>query len=180
MKRREFITIAGGAAAWPLAVLAQQKPTKPLIGFLNSASPISYAPMVATFQDGLNQMGFEGRDIAVEYHWAEGDYDLLPWFAAMLVNHKVAAIISGGGPAALAAKSATTSIPIIFSSRADPIQLGLITALKQPRHQYYGCGQHVGGVRRQTNQAHTRGRTKRHTDCGFGELQQSKQSPGNW
>ena len=132
MKRREFITIAGGAAAWPVAVLAQQKPTKPLIGFLNSASPISYAPMVATFQDGLNQMGFEGRDIAVEYHWAEGDYDLLPWFAAMLVNHKVAAIISGGGPAALAAKSATTSIPIIFSSRADPIQLGLITALKQP------------------------------------------------
>ena len=95
MKRREFITIAGGAAALPLAVLAQQQPTKPLIGFLNSASPISYAPMVATFQDGLNQMGFEGRDIAVEYHWAEGDYDLLPWFAAMLVNHKVAAIISG-------------------------------------------------------------------------------------
>ena len=132
MKRREFITIAGGAAALPLAVLAQQQPTKPLIGFLNSASPISYAPMVATFQDGLNQMGFEGRDIAVEYHWAEGDYDLLPWFAAMLVNHKVAAIISGGGPAALAAKSATTSIPIIFSSRADPIQLGLISALKQP------------------------------------------------
>jgi len=132
MKRREFITIAGGAAAWPLAALAQQKPTKPTIGFLNSASPISYAPMVATFQDGLNQMGFEGRDIAVQYHWAEGDYDLLPWFAAMLVNHKVAAIISGGGPAALAAKSATTSIPIIFSSRADPIQLGLITALKQP------------------------------------------------
>ena len=132
MKRREFITIAGGAAALPLAVLAQQQPTKPLIGFLNSASPISYAPMVATFQDGLNQMGFEGRDIAVEYHWAEGDYDLLPWFAAMLVNHKVAAIISGGAPAALAAKSATTSIPIIFSSRADPIQLGLITALKQP------------------------------------------------
>ena len=131
MKRREFITIAGGAAAWPLAVLAQHKPTKPLIGFLNSASPISYAPMVATFQDGLNQMGFEGRDIAVEYHWAEGDYDLLPWFAA-IVNHKVAAIISGGCPAASAAKRVTTSIPIIFSSRADPIQLGLITGLKQP------------------------------------------------
>ena len=133
MRRREFITYLGSAAVvWPPAVLAQQQPTKPLIGFLNSASPISYTPMVATFQDGLNQMGFEGHDIAVEYHWAEGDYDLLPWFAAMLVNHKVAAIISGGGPAALAAKSATTSIPIIFSSRADPIQLGLITALKQP------------------------------------------------
>jgi putative tryptophan/tyrosine transport system substrate-binding protein len=133
MRRREFITFVGSTAVvWPLAVLAQQQPTKPLIGFLNSASPISYAPMVATFRDGLNQMGFDGRDIAVEYHWAEGDYDLLPWFAATLVNHKVAAIISGGGPAALAAKSATTSIPIIFSSRADPIRLGLITALKRP------------------------------------------------
>src|SRR5215471_793668 len=132
MRRRDFISAFGLTATWPLAARAQQQTAKPLIGFLNSASPISYAPMVATFQDGLNQMGFEGRDIAVEYHWAEGDYDLLPWFAAMLVNHKVAAIISGGGPAALAAKSATTSIPIIFSSRADPIQLGLITALKQP------------------------------------------------
>jgi putative ABC transport system substrate-binding protein len=88
--------------------------------------------MVATFQDGLNQIGFDSRNVAFEYHWAEGDYDLLPWFAATLVNHKVAAIIAGGGPAALAAKNATTTIPIIFSSRADPIQLGLITALKQP------------------------------------------------
>ena len=70
--------------------------------------------------------------MAFEYHWAEGDYDLLPWFAATLVNHKVAAIIAGGGPAALAAKSATTTIPIIFSSRADPIQLGLVTGLMQP------------------------------------------------
>src|SRR5262245_45313625 len=133
MRRREFITfLSSTAVVWPPAVLAQQQPTKPLIGFLNSASPISYAPMVATFQDGLSQMGFEGRDLAVEYHWAEGDYDLLPWFAATLVNHKVAAIIAGGGPAALAAKSATTTIPIIFSSRADPIQLGLVTALMQP------------------------------------------------
>jgi putative tryptophan/tyrosine transport system substrate-binding protein len=133
MRRREFIRFVGSAAiVWPLAAPAQQQPTKPLIGFLNSASPISYAPMVAAFQDGLSQMGFDGRDVAVEYHWAEGDYDLLPWFAATLVNHKVAAIISGGGPAALAAKSATTTIPIIFSSRTDPIQLGLVTALRQP------------------------------------------------
>ena len=84
--------------------------------------------MVATFQDGLNQIGFDSRNVAFEYHWAEGDYDLLPWFAATLVNHKVAAVIAGGGPAALAAKSATTTIPIIFSSS----QLGLITALQHP------------------------------------------------
>src|SRR6516165_6204749 len=133
MRRREFITYLGSTAVvWPPAVLAQQQPTKPLIGFLNSASPISYTPMVATFQDGLNQLGFDSHNVAFEYHWAEGDYDLLPWFAATLVNHKVAAIIAGGGPATLAAKSATTTIPIIFSSRADPIQLGLVTALMQP------------------------------------------------
>ena len=116
----------------PFAARAQEQPAKQLIGFINSASPISYAPMVATFQDGLNQIGFDGRNVVIEFHWAQGDYDLLPWFAATLVNHKVAAIIAGGGPAALAAKSATTTIPIIFSSRADPLQLGLINDLKQP------------------------------------------------
>jgi putative ABC transport system substrate-binding protein len=133
MRRREFITLLGStAAAWPLAARAQQPP-KPVIGFLNSASPSAYAPMVAAFQDGLNQTGFvDGRDVAIEYHWAAGDYDLLPWFAATLVNHKVAAIISGGGAASLAAKSATTTIPIIFSLRANPVEIGLINGLKQP------------------------------------------------
>ena len=133
MRRREVIALLGSAAAaWPFASRAQQPP-KPLIGFLNSASPSAYAPMVAAFQDGLNQMGFvDGRNVAIEYHWAEGDYDLLPWFAATLVNHKVAAIISGGGPAALAAKSAATTTPIIFSSRADPVRIGLINAPNQP------------------------------------------------
>jgi putative ABC transport system substrate-binding protein len=133
MRRREFISLLGGAAAWwPLAARAKQQTAKPLIGFLNSASPISYTSMVATFQDGLNQLGFDSHNVAFEYHWAEGDYDLLPWFAATLLNHKVAAIIAGGGPAALAAKRATTTIPIIFSSRADPIRLGIVTTLKQP------------------------------------------------
>src|SRR6516165_291062 len=145
MRRREFITFLGSTAVvWPPAVLAQQQPTRPLIGFLNSASPISYTPMVATFQDGLNQLGFDSHNVAFEYHWAEGDYDLLPWFAATLVNHKVAAIIAGGGLAALAAKSATTAIPIIFSSRTDPIQLGLVTARKAAWRQYYGRRQQVG------------------------------------
>src|SRR5262249_45476297 len=78
LRRRDFITLLGGAAAgWPLAARAQQQTAKPLIGFLNSASPISYTPMVATFQDGLNQLGFDSHNVAFEYHWAEGDYDLL-------------------------------------------------------------------------------------------------------
>jgi len=146
MRRREFIALVGSsAAAWPLAARAQQ-PAKPLIGFLNSASPSSYAAMVATFRDGLNQTGFvDGRDVTIEYNWAEGDYGLLPWFAATLVNHKVAAIISGGSPASLAAKSATTTIPIIFSSRADPAQIGLITALKQADSNITGIMSTSGG-----------------------------------
>src|SRR6516164_8843166 len=146
MRRRELISLVGGvAAAWPLAARAQQ-PARPLIGFLNSASPSAYAPMVTAFQDGLNQTGFlDGRDIAIEYHWAEGDYDLLPWFAATLVNHKVAAIISGGGPASLAAKSATTTIPIIFSLRADPAEIGLINGLKQPDSNVTGVVSMSGG-----------------------------------
>jgi putative tryptophan/tyrosine transport system substrate-binding protein len=147
MRRREFITFfAGAVVAWPIPAPAQQL-EKPVIGFLNSASASSYAPMVATFQDGLNQTGFvDGRNVAIEYHWAEGDYDMLPWFAATLVNHKVAAIISGGGPAALAAKSATTTIPIIFSSRADPIQLGVVTALEQPGSNITGVVHRSDGV----------------------------------
>src|SRR5499427_10599425 len=140
MRRREFISLLGGAAAWwPLAARAQQQTAKPVVCFLNSASPISYTPIVATFQDGLNQLGFDSHNVAFEYHWAEGDYDLLPWFAATLVNHKVAAIIAGGGPAALAAKSAATTTPIIFSSRADPVRIGLINAPNQP-------GSNVTGV----------------------------------
>src|SRR5262249_39307290 len=99
MRRRDFIkVIVGSATAWPRAARAQQQTAKPLIGFLNSASPISYTPMIAKFQDGLNELGFDSHNVAFEYHCAEGDYDLLPWFATTLVNHKVVAIISGGGP----------------------------------------------------------------------------------
>src|SRR5215469_1249130 len=145
MRRRDFISAFGLTATWPLAARAQRQTAKPLIGFLNSASPISYTPMVATFQDGLNQLGFDSHTVAFEYHWAEGDYDLLPWFAATLVNHKVAAIIAGGSPAAQAAKSATTTIPIIFSSRADPAQIGLITALKQADSNITGIMSTSGG-----------------------------------
>ena len=105
MRRRDFITLIGTAAAtWPLAARAQPSPA-PVVGFLGSASASSFAPMVAAFQDGLNQLGYvDGRNVTVEYHWAEGNYDQLPWFAMDLVNRKVAAIVSAGAPAALAAK----------------------------------------------------------------------------
>jgi putative tryptophan/tyrosine transport system substrate-binding protein len=145
MRRREFVAFAVSAAAvWPLATAAQE-PAKPLIGFLNSASARTYESVMAAFQDGLSEIGFDGGKVAVEYYSAEGDYHLLPWLAATLVSHKVAAIISGGGPAALAAKSATTTIPIIFSSRADPIQLGLVTALRQPSANITGVVSVSGG-----------------------------------
>ena len=89
--------------------------------------------MVAAFQDGLNQFGYvDGRNITVEYHWAEGNYDRLPWFATDLVNRKVAAIVSAGAPAALAAKNATTSIPIVFLSGVDPVRVGIIETLNHP------------------------------------------------
>ena len=155
VRRREFVAfVVGGAALSPLVAPAQQ-PAKPLIGFLNSASARTYASMMAAFQDGLNEIGFDGGKIAVEHRWAEGNYHLLPWFAATLVNHKVTAIISAGGPVALAAKNATTTIPIIFSSRADPIQLGLVTTLQHPSANITGVVSVSGGfVARQIKLIH--------------------------
>jgi len=133
IKRREFVTFIGGTAAlWPLRASAQRA-AMPVIGFLGPASPIEYAPLVAAFRQGLNESGYlAGQNVAIEFRWAEGKYDRLSAFASELVDRHVSVIAAMSLPSALAAKSATTTIPIVFVDGGDPIEDGLVTSVSRP------------------------------------------------
>jgi putative ABC transport system substrate-binding protein len=132
MRRRDFITSVAGAVTWPLAARAQQ-PTMPVIGFVHARSNDETMPLVAAFLKGLSNIGFiENQTVAIEFRFAGGQYDQLPHLVADLIDHKVAVLVAGADPAALAAKRSTQSLPIVFSVGSDPVTLGLVASLNRP------------------------------------------------
>ena len=147
MRRREFMAGLGGAAAWPLMARAQ-RPNLPVIGFLSARSPKGAEGLVAAFKEGLAETGYvSDQNVAIDYRWAEGQYELLPALAADLVSRRVALIAAFGGNITIfAAKAATTTIPIVFTSGADPVSSGLVPSISRPNGNLTGVYMWSGGL----------------------------------
>jgi putative tryptophan/tyrosine transport system substrate-binding protein len=132
MKRREFLSFLGGVAVWPFAAGAQQ-PSMPVVGFVNSSTAQAQVLIAAAYRRGLEESGFvEGKNVLIESRWADGQYDRLPELIGDLIRHNVAVLMAGGPPAAIAAKKATSTLPVVFTSGDDPVQIGLVSSINRP------------------------------------------------